>query len=269
MTPEAASAAVAQVDKKAVMHEYILHHVMYHRPDPHAWNIPFFHAPFLDFFRYDQVILPFAALILISMFAFLYKRHQRVPHGWTNLLEVLVLFIRNHISIGFLGEKDGRRMAPLFCSFFFFILTLNLLSMVPIFSAATSNINVTGGLATITLFFMVFGAIYRNGPVGFIKAFMPSGVPWPILFILTPIEIIAMFGKVAALMIRLFANILAGHIITFALLGLVIIFGYYALPVVALVVCIYFFELFVAFFQTYIFTLLSAIFIGQIYHAEH
>ena len=192
-----------------------------------------------------------------------------MPHGLTNLLEIFVLFIRDQISIPSLGEKDGRRMAPLFCSFFFFILGLNLLGLIPIFRAATGNVNVTGALALVTLTFMIFGSIYKNGFMGFVKVFMPSGVPWPILILLTPVEFIGMFIKAFALTIRLFANMLAGHIVIYALLGLIVIFGWAALPAMALAMGVYFLELFIAFLQAYIFTLLSAMFIGQMVHPEH
>ena len=80
---------------------------------------------------------------------------------------------------------------------------------------------------------------------------------------------VSFLSKIMALAIRLFANMLAGHVIIFALLGLVLIFGFWALPMVALVVLLYFFELFICVFQAYIFTLLSAAFIGQMYTAEH
>jgi len=192
-----------------------------------------------------------------------------VPHGLTNLLEVFVLFIRDQISIACLGEKDGRKMAPLFCGFFFFILGLNLMGLIPIFRAATGNVNVTAALALITLTFMIGGSIYKNGVVGFIKVFIPHGVPWPILFLLTPIEFIGMFIKAFALTIRLFANMLAGHIVIYALLGLIVIFGLPALPAMGLAMGVYFLELFIAFLQAYIFTLLSAMFIGQTVNPEH
>ena len=203
------------------------------------------------------------------MFGVLYRKNDLVPHGLTNLLEVFVVFVRDQISIAGLGEKDGRKMAPLFCSFFFFILGLNLMGLVPIFRTATGNVNVTAALALITLTFMIFGSIYKNGFMGFVKAFIPHGVPWPLLFLLTPIEFIGMFIKAFALTIRLFANMLAGHIVIYALLGLIVIFGWVALPAMALAMGVYFLELFIAFLQAYIFTLLSAMFIGQMVHPEH
>jgi F-type H+-transporting ATPase subunit a len=269
VTTAAVAAAEMPADAKSQVHDYIIEHVMYHMAELDQWNVPFGHLRLLDVFRYDGVMLAVAAILLVLVCVLGYRRVSAVPHGLALVLEMFVRFIRDKISIAFLGEEDGRRLAPLFCSFFSFILFANLLGLVPIFSAATSNINVTGALAAVTLAFMVLGSIYRNGFRGFLKAFAPSGVPWPLLLILAPVEFLSMLSKAFALMIRLFANMLAGHIIIFSLLGLVVIFGYLALPVVALVILVFFFEIFVCIFQAYIFTLLSAIFMGQLYQPAH
>ena len=265
----AVAVAEAPVDSKTAVHDYIMHHVMYHMASADTWNVPFMHLKIFDIFSYDSFMVVFSAALLIGLVALFYRPQQDAPRGFTAMLELFVLFVRDKISIPFLGDQDGRKFTPLFCSLFVFILMMNLLGLIPLFSAATSNVNVTGALALVTLSVMVLGAIYRNGFRGFLRAFVPRGVPWPVLPILAPIEFISMIGKAFALMIRLFANMLAGHIIIFSLLGLVVIFGYYSLPLVLLVVCVFFFEIFVAFFQAYIFTLLSAVFIGQMFQPEH
>ncbi|MFH0878519.1 MAG: F0F1 ATP synthase subunit A [Lentisphaerota bacterium] len=256
-------------DRRQMLTGYIVHHAMYHTRELAAWDLPFLHVPFLDYLRLDAVMVPFSALLLILLFAFGYKRNQEVPRGMSNLLEIFVLFIRNQIAVNFLGEQDGRKMTPLFCSFFFFILMMNLLGLVPLFGMATSNINVTGALAAVTLAFMIFGSIYKNGFVGFLKCFVLPGVPLPLQFLLVPIEVFSMLTKAVALMVRLFANMLAGHVVIFSLLGMVFLFGWIAFPAAILAVGVFFFELFVAFFQAYIFTLLSAVFIGQMMHPDH
>jgi len=97
----------------------------------------------------------------------------------------------------------------------------------------------------------------------------PSGVPAPILAILVPIELASLVIKAFALTIRLFANMLAGHIVIYALLGLIVLLGLSALPAIILAVFIGILELFVAFLQAYIFTVLSAMFIGHMYHPQH
>jgi F-type H+-transporting ATPase subunit a len=116
---------------------------------------------------------------------------------------------------------------------------------------------------------MIFGAMYRHGVVGFFKGFIPHGIPWFVLIIMVPIEIVGLFIKSMALMIRLFANMLAGHIVIFSLLGLIFVFGLVALPIMVMALGIYLLEVFVAIFQAFIFTLLSAVFIGQRYHPAH
>lgn len=246
--------------------EYILHHVT----NSYEWQLPFLPAVTLPkFLSLHALMLLICSAFLILLFAVLFKKDQKVPTGLTNLLELFVIFIRDEIAVSYLGKKDGRKMTPLFCTFFFFILTLNLMGLIPLFSTATTNINVTGALAVITFCFMVFGAIYKNGLSGFFKALIPSGVPWPILIILFPIEFLGLFIKTFALMVRLFANMLAGHIAIIALLGLIVLLGLVALPAVALAVFISLIEVIICFLQAYVFTLLSALFIGQMYHPDH
>ena len=263
--------AAGAMDRKTLVHDYIQHHVLYHVADGNAsvWNLPFIRVPALDVFRHDEVMLVAALGLLVAIFAFLYRRDREVPHGWSNLLELFVLFVRDQIVRPYFHEEDARRMAPVFCSFFFLILTLNLLGLCPLFSAATSNINVTGALALVTGAFMAGGAVWKKGPVGFLRNFVFSGAPWPLLIILVPVEIVSFCSRVFALAIRLFANVLAGHILIFALLSMVVLFGWLALPAVFLAVGIYFFEIFMSFLQAYIFSLLSAIFISQSIYEAH
>ena len=143
------------------------------------------------------------------------------------------------------------------------------MGLIPLFASATSNISVTFALAFITLSVMIGGAIMKNGLKGFIGAFVPHGVPWPVLILLVPIEFAGMFIKAFALMIRLFAIMLAGHIVVFSIIGLVVIFGFMGLPAILLAVGINLLELFVCFLQAFVFTLLSAMFINQIHHPAH
>lgn len=248
------------------LEEYILHHMQ----DSHQWRLPFLPPLQLPYFlSLHGLMLIIASLLLIAIFCFIYDKKQRAPRGLTNLLELLVIFIRDDIAKKNLGEDDGRRMTPFLCTMFFFILTLNLMGLIPVFSTATANPNVTGALAFFTLCFMIFGTLYRGGLKGFQKALMPSGVPVGILVILVPIEILGLFIKTGALTIRLFANMLAGHMVIFAMLGLVLLLGLVALPSVLLAACIGVLEVFIAFLQAYIFTLLTAVFIGQMYHPHH
>ena len=210
------SSAISDSD---AVQTFILHHVK----DSHVFApFPYWHVPLPAFLTVHGLMMVLAAFVILLVFGLLYRKQDRVPHGFTNLLEVLVVFIRDQISINYLGEADGRRMAPLFCSFFFFILTMNLMGLVPCFAAATSNLSVTAALALVTFVFMVGGGIYRTGLKGFIKGFIPPGVPVFALIVLLPVEIVSLFIKTGALMIRLFANELAGHLVILSLLGLVL-----------------------------------------------
>ncbi len=247
--------------------KYIMHHVQ----NSSEWHLPFLAPiPLPSYITLHGMMVIFWSMMMIWIFCFVYKKNASVPTGITNALEIVVLFIRDQISIPYLGEEDGKRMTPLFCTLFFFILGLNMLGMVPIFATATGNVSVTAALALVVFFFMVFGTIYKNGIVGFCKAFVPPGVPLPILFILVPIEFLGVFIKTFALTIRLFANMLAGHIVIFAMLGLTVMLGFiFALPAVVLATCVSLLEVLVIVLQAFIFTLLSAIFIGQMYHPQH
>ncbi len=246
--------------------EYISHHMT----DSHQWHLPFLPPVQLPpFLSLHGVMLLIGTVILLLVFCVFYDKKQRVPRGFTNFLELLVVFIRDEIAIKNLGDDEGRRMTPFLCTIFFFILVLNLMGLVPLFTAATANPNVTGALAFLIFCFMVFGTILKNGLKGFLKAFIPSGVPWPVLIILLPVEVFGVLTKTFALMIRLFANMLAGHIMIFCLLGMVLLLGLLGSPAMILVVAIGVFEVFVAFLQAYIFAMLSAVFIGRMYHPDH
>ncbi|OGX27851.1 MAG: ATP synthase F0 subunit A [Omnitrophica WOR_2 bacterium RIFCSPHIGHO2_01_FULL_48_9] len=245
-------------------------HILHHMQNSQEWHLPFLPpVHLLQPLSLHSLMLLIAFVFLILLFCVLYRKDQAVPKGITNMLEAVVVYIRDEICIVNLGEEDGRRMTPLFCTFFFFILCLNLMGLIPLFSTATSNISVTGALAIITFCFMVFGSIYRHGVAGFFKSFVPSGIPLPVLFLIVPIEILGLFIKTFALTIRLFANMLSGHVTIAALLGLIILLGYVALPMMFLALFIYLLEVLVVFIQAYVFTFLSAIFIGQMYHPEH
>lgn len=211
-----------------------------------------------------------ASLIMVVLFIFSYRKNNRVaPRGITNLLEMFVLFVRDEVCRVHLGEKDGEKFAPVFLTFFFFILILNYLGLIPGMSTATANISVTAGFASITLFIMIVGGILYHGPIGFIKLFVPSGLPFFVIPIIFPIELMGLIIKPFALTMRLFANMLAGHIVILSLLGLIMTFGWFGTPSVLLALFIYMLELLVAFIQAYVFTTLSAMFVGSMLHPSH
>lgn len=258
--------ANAAADKSAAVQSFIMHHMA----DSRTWNwLPAGHQQLPVFLTIHGIMVLLSGLLLVWFLAIACRRPTPVPTGWMNLVEFFVKFIRDEMAVPFLGEADGRKLTPLLCSFFFYILVMNLVGLVPCFHTATANINVTAGLAGVTLFFMIGGAVYRNGPVAFLQGFVPPGVPWYILILLVPIEFVGIFIRAGALAIRLFANELAGHLVVFCLLGMLIVYGAWALPVSLMAILVLIQEVFVAFLQAFIFTLLSAVFIGQRYHPAH
>lgn len=234
------------------------------------WHVPFLapvHLPV--FLTLHGLMLIFCALILIVVFCRFYHYQDRVPSGLTNLLEAFVQFVRDEIATPALGQQEGERLTPLLCTLFFFILGLNLMGQIPLFESATANISVTAPLALITFYFMTADTIRKNGFGGFFRAFMPAGVPIIIMPFIFLMEFVSMFIKIFALMVRLFANMLAGHMLILSLLGLIVLFGWLALPAIILAVGVSLLEILIVFLQAYIFVLLSAVFIGQMYVPEH
>ena len=210
------------------------------------------------------VMMLLSALILTVLLVVAASKRSLVPRGLYNFVELLVEFVRG-IAISNIGKKDADRFVPYLCTAFFFVLTMNLLGIVPFMATATANISVTVVLALFTFFVTQYAAIKSMG-IGGYMAHMTGGVPkalwwlWPIMI---PVEFLGLFTKPFALTIRLFANMVAGHFVILALLGLIFAVSFWVFPVsVALALGIFMLELFVAFVQAYIFTMLSALFIG-------
>jgi F-type H+-transporting ATPase subunit a len=213
-----------------------------------------------------------ALVILVVLFIKVGKsyRNSLVPKGISNLVEVLILFVKDEIAKPTIG-KGHEKFLPYLLTVFFFILTCNFLGLVPYGSTATSNISVTATLAIISFFVIQIGGMMKNGVFGYFKGLIPHGVPaWliPIMFV---VEILGLFTKPFALAIRLFANLTAGHIVIMALLGLIFILKtVVVIPVsVAFALFIYLLEILVALIQAYIFTMLSSLFIGMAVHQDH
>ena len=245
---------------------------MHHVGNSHEWYILPFMAPVVlpGFLTLHALMMFIGTAILLFLFLVVYRKKDRVPTGITNFLEFCVAYIRDEIAIPNMGEKDGISFTPMFCSLFFFILICNLMGLFPIFTAATGNINLTGALAYLIFILMVLGTLMRSGLKGIWHGLVPSVLPkfsMPIFFVL---EVVLLFIRCIALMIRLFATMMAGHIVIMSFLGLCIMFGWaasiLAFPMAVIIFCM---EIFISFLQAYIFILLSAIFIGQMYHPQH
>jgi len=248
---------------------FIDHHVMHHAGSLDTWNLPFFHVNALEWFRYDVVMLAVVVVLLVAVSIAVRRSHGLVPKGIAAVAEMFVVFIRDQVVYPNFGPGSGRGFISFFCTLFVFILASNLLGLVPLFSTATGNISVTAGLATIFMFTALGAVVKTRGLHGLKNAFIPHGLPAWLTPFMAVMEVISFFSRVFALTIRLFCNLLAGHIVIYSLLGLVLIFGWAASPMVFVAVAMYFFEVFVAFLQAYIFTLLSAIFINMMVNPEH
>lgn len=203
-----------------------------------------------------------------------YKKNgvMKAPSGFQNALEPVIMFVRDEVAKPNLGHKYMRYM-PLLLTVFFFIWVNNLLGLLPGGANFTGNIAVTAALSLISFIVILFsGNKHFWGHL-----FNPPGVPLGIKFLLVPIEIISLFIKPIALMIRLFANILAGHIIILSVVSMIFIFGalnkvagWGFVPVsMAFSIFMFFLELLVAAIQAFIFTNLTAVFIGQAVEEAH
>jgi F-type H+-transporting ATPase subunit a len=180
--------------------------------------------------------------------------------------------VRNELAVPNIGAKDADRILPYLLTAFFFILFLNLFGLLPFAATATANLSVTVCMALLTFLITQYAAIRTMGVGGFLKH-LTGGVPvslawlWPIMI---PVEILGLFTKPFALTVRLFANMAAGHFVILALIGLIFALQtpWVALGSVPMALGIFMLELFVAFVQAYIFTMLSALFIGAAF-AHH
>ncbi|HSB61909.1 MAG TPA: F0F1 ATP synthase subunit A, partial [Vicinamibacteria bacterium] len=241
----------------------------------HVLDQPLFLGPFSK----HLVFFVFAALLVILMARLALRSYAagRVPRGLGAFVDVLVVFIRDEVAEKNIGHGDGAKFAPLLCSFFFFILVAALLGLTPFAATSTGNIAVTMALATVSFLAQQWAGISKHGVVHHFAGIVPPGLPAWLLPVMIPVEIVSMFTKPFALMIRLFANMLAGHMVITTLLLLVplmaqvsTVFGVSMIPVsLGLSLFIMALEILVAFIQAYIFTLLSAIFIGMYAHPAH
>lgn len=220
-------------------------------------------------FNKQLIMMILSSIIIIMLLVLGYNKNKKVQTGIGNLLEVFVVFIRDDVVYPNMGEKQGRKFLPLILTFFFFIVTLNLLGLIPGSATATASFSVTVALALITFFtYILFGNkdFWKH-------IFATPGVPLWLLPIMIPVELIGLLTKPFALSVRLLANMNAGHIIILAFLGIIINLksGWIALGSVPMALAINMLEIFVAFLQGYIFSLLSSIFIGMavVEHEHH
>jgi len=213
-----------------------------------------------------------AAFLVLLTFYVIAKRYKRslVPKRLANFFEVIIIFVRDEIAEPTLG-KTYKTFLPFLLTMFFFILFGNFLGLIPYSATFTSNIAVTATLAIISFLMIQLGGIKQNGFFGYFKGLVPHGIPVLLLPLMIMVEVLGLFTKPFALAIRLFANMIAGHTVILALIGLIFFMGtIFIAPVsVAFAIFIYLLEILVALIQAYIFTMLTALFIGMAVHQEH
>lgn len=221
----------------------------------------------------------FTSFLLILIFGSVARAYKKrkgsAPKGLQSFMEPLILFIRDEVAVPSIGAKKADRYMPFLLTIFFFIWIANMLGLIPFIG----GFNVTGTIAvTMVLAAVVFIITTFSGNKQYWGHILwPPGVPLPIKLILIPIEFAGIFIKPVVLMIRLTANITAGHIIILAFVALVLIFGEsnisagYGVGVgsVLFMVFMYFIELLVAFLQAYVFTLLAALYFGDATQEAH
>ncbi|MEO1484107.1 MAG: F0F1 ATP synthase subunit A [Bacteroidota bacterium] len=209
-------------------------------------------------------------LLVFGSFSKIYKKNNGVPKGIAGFLEPVILFVRDEVALPNIGEKHANKYLPLLLTIFFFIWFNNLLGLIPIFPGGT---NVTGNIAvTMVLALVTLVVVNLNGNKEYWgHIFWPPGVPFLLKIIMIPVEILGVFTKPFALMMRLFANITAGHIMILSLISLVFIFQSIWISPASVILALFIsvLELLVAALQAYIFTVLSALFIGMAVQEHH
>ncbi len=210
------------------------------------------------------------ALLMFLLFTSLAKSYAKnggISSGFGRLFEPIVLYIRDEIAIPNIGEKHYKKYMSYLLTIFFFVWFLNIFGLTPLGINVTGNIAITFGLAVIT--FIITNLTANKNYWGHI--FWMPGVPTPMKVILAPIELLGVFIKPFALMIRLYANIFAGHIVLMSLIGLIFIFKSWLGSSLSFLLsfAISVIEILVALLQAYIFTMLSALYFGSAVEEHH
>jgi F-type H+-transporting ATPase subunit a len=233
------------------------------------WNLAGYDVSFTNasFFLLVAALLP-ALFMTMAM-----KRRALVPSRAQGVAELIYGFV-DGITASTMG-KDSKKFFPLVFSLFIFILTANMVGMFPYFFTPTTQIVVTFAMAMIVILTVVIVGFYKNG-FKFLKIFVPSGIPWPLYFLVIPIEIISFLSRPLTLSLRLFANMLAGHIMLKVFAGFVV--GMSAAGFVGLIgsilpmgmtVALMALEFLVAFLQAYVFAILTCIYLNDALHPGH
>jgi F-type H+-transporting ATPase subunit a len=279
--PDAASHAEATAHGPAPI---IMHHVL----DVRYFDLVLFGINFGP--TKHLLFLALACLLTFALVLWAKRGYVQkgLPTGAAAFLEILVVYVRDEIAEKNIGHGDGRKFTPLLLSFFFLILIAAMFGLAPVPQyqsghwtiaevGSTANLSITLGLAMVSFAAQQWAGIYNFGLAHHLKNLVPPGLPFWLLPIMIPVELLGVFSKPFALMVRLFANMLAGHMVVSTLLlliplmaGVQVFFGVGMIPIsLSLALFIKILEILVAFIQAYIFTLLTAIFIGSYAHPAH
>ncbi len=256
--------------------------IMHHIRDSHELEIPFFpeariplpewHPFGLDLSITKHVVMMWiVSAILLLVFGLVARRAggSHVPGRLRSALEVMIIFIRDEVARKAIGPGADRYVGYLLTTFFF-ILVCNLLGLIPGMATATGNISVTASLAILAFLMIQFSGIREYGLVTHFKNLVPSGLPGWLVLQMFGVEFVSMFVKPFALCVRLFANMMAGHVVILAFISLIFILGAMAVPVaIFFALFVHFLELLIGTLQAYIFTMLTASFIGMSAHPAH
>ena len=306
--PHTVEAAHEAAEKSTNIGQTIVEHVSNSSLEHPLIHLPTIAGIDMSVTKHVLMLWVVAVLVLLIVTAAVrrYLRQDRlVPSGFMNALEFLVMYVRDEIVAPNVGKKWVNTWTPMMLTLFFFILGSNLIGLVPIFevvhlvnhyvlhgapdgllaqithggSTTTGNFNVTAGLAIVSFFAIIIAGTKAHGFIKHWQNLVPSGVnPVVTWLLLIPIEIIGMFVRPFALTMRLAANMTGGHIAILAILSFVFIFAQQFSPAAGLgvgvfslvtAIAISVLEVIVVFVQAYVFTLLTAVFIGMAIHAHH
>ncbi len=258
--------ALAQLSQEEVRHK-ILHTW---EAAKHSWVVPIHLGP-VDISITKAVWFLFIGAAITFLILFIGSRLLKDrPGAYQVIVEDLYGFGRN---LGGQVGEEGRKWFPYTLTLFVFILTLNLIGLIPNSYPVTSNISFTLTLALLTFILTQYEGFRRNGVVPYFKSFVPPGLPWKPLMVpfMWFIEVLGEFTKPLTLGMRLYANILAGHLLIFVFLSFILYFGTFMAAIsVPVAVVLFAFEIFVAVLQAYIFAILTQVYIElAMFREEH
>lgn len=243
--------------------------------DVYQWTKELFGGSFgLTKFMFLELVVAAFCLLMFVPLAWNIRRRGYAKGRIENLLETFLFFIRDQVAVPAIGEHHADRFLPFLWSVFFFILGNNLLGMIPWMGSPTAELGCTAALAFCSFLMIHLGGMRELGALHYVKSVVPH-VPWFLYPLMLLIEILGHLIKPSVLAFRLFVNILAGHTVLYAILGFIVMVGpgllyFIVTPASVLgVLALSMLELFVAFLQAFVFTFLSAIFIGAAVHPHH